>query len=188
MRRIETMERLKVFRELNEMEEGTLEMLTLDIELVLNDTIFTEELEYRELPIEYQLSEEQFARYKDFIMTVVGAIKSRGFQIVDEYQSDESYSYYIQFTPAFYEGTESPVVYDVKLRLSNHPMNNKSSVTQRTPTGRVPVFRSFVVNGVKHTSILPTLNQIVEVLNDLHAGDYDSLIAKDIETSNNMER
>ena len=180
------MGRIRVFEELKKLEDE-IHYGVLDIELVLNDVLFGEGLEHRELPVEYQLSKEQFARYEDFIVTVIGAIKSRGFTIIDEYQNSESYYYYIQFTPEFYDGTEPLIIYDVKFRLSEHPMVNKSSDSKSPKTNRVPIFRSFVVNGVEHNSIISTMNEIVNILNDLHAGDYESLMSNDESESNEVE-
>ena len=165
-----------LFKQLEKLDDDNYEQVyLLDIELVLNNNI-DEDLEHRELSKEYQLTDEEFQAYSDFITTVIMVIKNRNFEIVEEYQSDKSYSYYIQFVPEFYDGIEVPIRFDVKFRLSDYKGNNKMyNVENKNKVGE-PIFTSFVVNGVEHKKFYDTLVNIINILNDLQAGDYKSLI------------
>ena len=59
-------------------------------------------LEYRDLDYKYQLSPVQLSTYQNFVRSALSIVKNFGFEIVDKYQSDKSYSYYYQFTPTPY--------------------------------------------------------------------------------------
>lgn len=78
-------------------------------------------LDPRKLQVEYQLTPQEMAIYKNFLSTVASIIENQGFIFIDEYQSSESYSYYLQFTPVM---ADSNTVLDVKFRLSNHNLPN----------------------------------------------------------------
>lgn len=160
--------------------------LTLEIVAVLNTASDSPEVaaavdvdaEYRDLDFEYQLSNEQLSRYRDFVRSCLSIVKNFGFEIVDKYQSDISYSYYFQFQPNQYAGFEdSNLELDVKFRLSDHYQLSESSPDSDASTKREGViFRSFVVEGVAHDDILSTLKAIKEICQDLKVGDYSKLL------------
>jgi len=151
------------------------------------------ELEYRDLPIEWQLSDKVRSVYRNWIQSMASIIASYGFEIVDEYQSSESYSYYIQFSPVadladdisdrvVLLQKDSDVLLDVKLRLSNHylPAGGKvsNSIERSRSTGKI--FSEFVVEGVKHEDINMAIKDLQGICKDLTLGDYSRLLNKNI--------
>jgi len=179
--------------------------LELELIAVLNDTIgevvptaiaaakHDIDLEYRDLPLEYQLTKKELSVYHNWLRSMASIIASYGFDIVDEYQSPISYSYYIQFSPQADLTDESPdrvvlmqkdtdILLDVKLRLSNHYQEGgpaiADSIERSQSSGKI--FSEFVVEGVKHDDINATISDLQEICKDLHHGDYTRLINKDI--------
>ena len=151
-------------------------------------------LDARKMKLEYQLTNEQYSAYINFLSTVASIIVNQGFEVVEQYQSKESYSYYIQFTPTFYDGVlegdvdrniprinNGDVVLDVKFRLSDHykTEEDRDGVVDTDSLGRTKsagvVFKEFVVEGVTHTRIQTVVSQIRTICNDLKSGDYSGL-------------
>lgn len=154
----------------------------IDIIAILNPTSIeaTEDLikYYPDMDSEYQLTKKQFQAYRDFIKTVVSAIKRRDFEVRDEYQSSISYSYYIEFVPKFFEGLEPDIIFNVKFRLSDHYEKLSNSVDDKSLNSRSSnskIFKSFVVDGVEHQGIVDTLRAITDICNELQVGNYDVL-------------
>lgn len=140
-------------------------------------------LEYRDLIPEYQLTDDQFERYANFINSASSIISSFGFFVEDQYQSDESYSYYIKFKPDTYSGfvyvdeNENEIELDVVFRLSDHRQKLSVSTKQyRFTEGHGSFFRSFIVAGVKKEKILDALTEIKEICKDLKVGDFSRLV------------
>lgn len=160
-----------------------LNKIEVEIIAVLNiqsDIAADVELEYREMDFKYQLTNAQLMTYQDFVRTVVAAIDKRGFEIIEQYQSSKSYSYYIQFTPEPYKGFEDQMLeLDVKFRLSDHyPEHGGDSLLSDDPTNRTRdvIFKGFVVEGVTHDNVASVILDINEICNDLKRGDYSRLM------------
>ena len=146
-------------------------------------------LEYRDLPIEYQLTKPQLSVYQNWIRSMASIIASYGFDIIDEYQSEDSYSYYITFAPIADVDYDDPnklvlmksgtdLLLDVKLRLSNHYLPTgpvaSDSIDRVTHSGRM--FSEFVVEGVTHDNINTAIKDLQRICQDLSQGDYTTLI------------
>lgn len=149
-------------------------------------------LEYRNLPKEYKLTQTQLSRYKNFVKTMTSIIVNAGFEIIEEYQSPKSYSYYIKFTPSLYEGIletdveqniprkiNTDLILDVKIRLSDHYVHEEDEESIGDSVGRSSsrgvVFDEFVVAGVSTESINDAIKDLHEICKDLKAGDYSKL-------------
>lgn len=179
--------------------------LELELIAVLNDALFESvslpvvatkhdiELEYRDLPIEWQLSDKVRSVYRNWIKSMASIIASYGFEIVDEYQSSVSYSYYIQFSPiadltddipdrVVLLQKDSDVLLDVKLRLSNHylPEDEKVADSIERSRSKGKIFSEFVVEGVKHEDINAAIKDLQDICKDLTLGDYSRLLNKNI--------
>ena len=179
--------------------------LELELIAVLNDALCESvylpvvatkhdiKLEYRDLPIEWQLSDKVRSVYQNWIKSMASIIASYGFEIVDEYQSAESYSYYIQFSPiadltddipdrVVLLQKDSDMLLDVKLRLSNHYLPDGAkvadSIERSRSTGKI--FSEFLVEGVKYEDINAAIKDLQEICKDLTLGDYSRLLNKDI--------
>lgn len=126
------------------------------------------ELNYRDLKPEWQLSKQQMKAYVGFLTTVVSIIESRGFKIEKEYQSSESYSYYVRFSPINYYGEEYKL--DVKFRLSDHPI--KSLGHRSDNGGKDVVFDSFDIAGFECETIGQVISQIRTLCDELKSGDF----------------
>ena len=125
------------------------------------------------MPYEYQLSDKEFEVYKDFIHTAVNIIKKRDFEVIEEYQSNISYSYYIDFIPETYEDTDYKL--RVKFRLSNHTAPEVSRDIEDHKSSTDHIFRSFIVNDVTCDSVKSTLKEIANICNHLQLGNFDIL-------------
>ena len=179
--------------------------LELELIAVLNDSIgevmsmpvvaarHDISLEYRDLPLDWQLSDKVKSVYQNWLCSMASIIASYGFEIVDEYQSPKSYSYYIQFSPVadltddipdrvVLLQKDSDMLLDVKLRLSNHYLPDGAkvadSIERSRSTGKI--FSEFIVEGVKHKDINAAIKDLQEICKDLTLGDYSRLINKDI--------
>lgn len=172
--------------------------LELEIIAVLNDvgistsiaaTKHNIALEYRDLPPDYQLSAGEFSTYRSFIISMASIVASYDFEIIDEYQSEESYSYYLTFTPKLNPGvldnTERAVpmkrgtdlLLYVKIRLSNHFTPNgpiaQDSIARSIDAGRM--FKEFVIAGITHKSINSAIIDLQSICQSLQDGDYSRL-------------
>ena len=160
-------------------------LASYDIDLAASKKV---NLQYRNLKSEWQLTSEQFEAWKNFINSVVAIITKFGFGIVDDYQSGESYSYYVQFTPQPYLGFEDEMLeLDVKFRLSDHYQDQRKEKSEHTASyidrkaiakesKNSPIFTSFVVEGIKCDDIAATLLRIKNICQDLKVGDYSKLL------------
>lgn len=126
-----------------------------------------------DMPYEYQLFDKEFEVYKDFIRTAVSIIKKQDFEVVEEYQSNVSYSYYIDFIPKTYEDVDYKL--RVKFRLSNHTTPEVGRDIEELKSSTNRIFRSFIVNDVTCDSVKSTLKEIADVCNHLQLEDFDAL-------------
>ena len=124
-------------------------------------------------PYDYQLFDKEFEIYKDFIRTAVSIIKKWDFEVIEEYQSNISYSYYIDFIPKTYEDTDYKL--RVKFRLSNHTTPEIDRDIEELKSSANRIFESFIVNDVTCSSVKSTLKEIADVCNHLQLGDFDAL-------------
>lgn len=147
-------------------------------------------LEYRDLPLEYQLSKQELSTYHNWVKSMASIIVSYGFKIIEEHQSDESYSYYITFTPILNPGVlDNPemkipmkpgtdLLLDVKFRLSNHYLADgpisTDSIARSTSSGLM--FKEFVVAGAKHSSYNNAIVDLQDICQHLQNGDYSRLL------------
>ena len=180
--------------------KDTLDIPVIEIIAVLSDDIVLSmpiaaakhdvHLEYRELPPEWQLTDAEFSVYHSFVISMASIVASYGFEIVEEYQSDESYSYYIKFTPSLLPGAldnaDTPIpmkpgtdlLLDVKLRLSNHYLPQGSistdNVARSSSTGYT--FKEYVVAGVTHDNINSAIVDLQGICQALQLGDYSRLL------------
>ena len=151
------------------------------------------DLKYRDLPLEYQLTKKELSVYHNWLRSMASIIVSYGFEIVDEYQSPISYSYYIQFSPQadltdkssdsiVLMQKDTDILLDVKLRLSNHYQEGGPSVGDSIERSQSSgkIFSEFVVEGIKHDDINAAIRDLQEICKDLQRGDYTRLLNKDI--------
>jgi len=121
---------------------------------------------------EYQITVEQRAAYNDLIYNVMQIILHHGLQILHEYQSGDSYSYYIAVKPEYYEGLEDilgqPV--EVKFRVSDHPMK----LTDLQPDS--PIIYTVLINKEDCRNVRHLLKKVRDICNDLRVGDYSSVL------------
>lgn len=155
----------------------------LEIICILNTDLIQDEeisadtkIEWRDLKNDYQLTSDQLIAYNNVINVIVEHIKRIGFDIVDEYQSDLSYSYYIQFMPITYEGFEDKSLgLDVKFRISDHALPEKFESIRNSNKSAGVMFKSFVIAGITHDSIQSAVAHVKKVCEDLKVGDYSEL-------------
>lgn len=122
-----------------------------------------------------QFSLEELEAYSNFIRTIISIIRSSGFDIVNQYQSNRRYSYYVELISRPYEGFGDLVIRPtVKFGLSDHQPNG-IKVSNESESKSV-IFKSFVVEGVEHKNIKQVILDIQQICNDLKVGDYSRLM------------
>ena len=166
---------------------GNVEYYSIDIAAVLNSVPIqsSDEIEYRpNLSEDKQLTDEQFGAYKNFIRTILSVIVKRDFKIVDKYQSPESYSFYVEFEPKFFDGMTPEFVLGVKFRLSDHYQVKESNSTKDLDVKNKTsdkfsgtIFSDFVVDGVSQDGLMATIKTVTQICDDLMCGDYNNLIS-----------
>lgn len=163
-------------------------VIELEIEAVFNTAMKQEvaanariELEDRDMPEEYQLSYNQYVAYKNFVNSVVSVIRNFGYEMLEQYQSSKSYSYYITFKPDRYYGFEDDIQLNVIFRLSDHGQQISPKLVEEADNDSNPkkelktegrVFKEFVVEGVRCENIADALVQVKSICKDLKVGDY----------------
>ena len=131
------------------------------------------------LPLEQRVTEAQLMWYNDLIDNVFYMIHDyAGFNVTDEYQSTDSYSYYFEFEVPNLDGVIE--VFTVKLRITDHEEQSKKRSKNRNSndqpaaevaTDRKKIFRSLKVNGISQESTFTTINLIGEICDQLKAGN-----------------
>lgn len=153
-----------------------LDMDSQDIELAASSKV----TQRNNLPIEQRFDQFQLQWYNDLIDNVCDAIENyAGFNIVSEYQSTDSYSYYIEFE-AFNKAGDSLGDFTIKFRISDHiekhgQKSRNSSVNNQLSKGKKTIFRSILVNGMSHSGIADVLNTVWHVCDELLEGNLDVL-------------
>ena len=154
----------------------------LEVVAVLNQPITEEmkvatgtdvKLEWRDnLPADYQLTKAQYLGWYDFLNSVVSFVTAVGFEITDQYQSKQSYSYYVEFKLTFYDGMEpdNADVLVVKFRISNHNPLMKINEDDTSNISPNRVFRSYVVDGITHEHLMSALRGIKDACLNIKAG------------------
>ena len=131
------------------------------------------------LPADQRYTEEQLQWYDDLIENIVYAIEDyAGYTITQQYQSNLSYSYYIQFKATDSDGN-SLGNFEIKIRIADHMEPRKKSGHKSGPTisnmkGRV-AFRSIYVNEVSKKGIVDVMKTIWHILDELLAGNIEVL-------------
>lgn len=137
----------------------------------------TSKISQRNLPANRKYSEEQLQWYDDLVVNILAAITGSGFNIIEEYQSSESYSYYITFEAFTSEG-ESLGNFKIKLRISDHYQKksaNNKDIQDLVSKGRNIVYRSITVNGITVNGIVRVTQRIWHICDELLAGNIDVL-------------
>ena len=163
-------------------------MITIDakyslvIEVAFNDVSVVADRNNRkwEADIEYrtpkgdviELSLEQVAAYRDWVTNVLSVINSYQFNIVQHYQGNETYSYYIYTEPELYEGFE-PEWVEVVFRIADHV--NPPSMTP----GKDKIIRTILINDTEYTNGSRVIAKIRELCKQIKVGDYSGLYQLD---------
>lgn len=167
---------MKIFasKRINRTIEIEIEFQDLPQEIAATDKV----VKYKDnLSKSQQYTEEQLDWYNDLIESVLHALSSRDFKITDNYQSSESYSYYIQFQAFTYEG-QSLGDFEIKFRISDHgkSKNRKSSSTvSQIAKGKNLIFKSLKLNGVSKSGMVDLLKSIWYIGDNLLEGNIEVL-------------
>lgn len=157
---------------------------TINIVIEFADNILSSDeprVQHRKnVPEKDRYTQEQLDWYNDLIDNVVYAIaETYQFKISQEYQSNDSYSYYIQFEAFTSEG-ESLGDFEIKFRISDHVERSKRRLRNRgsnqdTAENQLKrskvLFRSIYVNEVSKVGMMDVMKTIWEVCDGLLAGD-----------------
>lgn len=129
-------------------------------------------LKYRNIPREYKLSGKEFDAYAGFIKSALSVINKHGFTVIEEYQSNKSYSYYIQFSQERFVGIEDPLEFDVKFSLSDYYIerSNVRIDDEKDSIVRPHIFHLIVVENICHDNIISALDHISKICTDLRKG------------------
>ncbi len=122
----------------------------------------------------FKLTDEELLIYSDFVESMISPIYAHGFKIVKDYQSNKSYSYYIDFYPVDKKGNLLDKVHII-FRLSEHVDKSKFHSSSRI------FIKSFVINDISYDKMLPFQDRINYICDRLAEGDYDELITRPTE-------
>ena len=115
------------------------------------------------------LTLDQVAAYRDWVTNVLSVISGYQFEIVEDHQANETYSYYIKTKPELYEGFEPEWVY-VVFRIADH-LNPPSQVP-----GKDQIIRTILINEEEYTDGSRVIAKIKELCKQIKAGDYSGLL------------
>ena len=116
----------------------------------------------------YLWSDDELTAYNDLIETVLGLIKSHKFEILRNYQSKKSYSYYIDFLP-----TRGNEVIEIRFRITDH--SKRSLNDQTTFSDSAPIIKSFVMGSKRYSNLVDIYKAVKNICDDLLKGDYSAL-------------
>lgn len=116
----------------------------------------------------YLWSDDELTAYNDLIETVLGLIKSHKFEILRNYQSKNSYSYYIDFLP-----TRSNEVIEIRFRITDH--SKRSLNDETTFSDSAPIIKSFVMGSKRYSNLVDIYKAVKNICDDLSKGDYSVL-------------
>ena len=151
--------------------------------IVSNVAASDQHVEYRpNLPAEHQYSDAQLQWYNDLIENVLNLIEDyAGFNIIENYQSSESYSYYIRFEAFTSEG-ESLGDFNIKFRISDHIEPSKKSNDRETGLTRkqvakkkLTIFRSILINNKSQKGMFDAIRTLQHICDELLDGNIDVL-------------
>lgn len=118
----------------------------------------------------YRLSEDAKSDWSDFLTSVISVIRGRHFDIIRQYQSSKSYSYYVDFYPVTLDGQKLDEV-ELIFRFSDHRHKNAVGEFQTEDF----MFRSFEVNGQRYKSTYDVMMAVRHICEDLQKGDYSTV-------------
>lgn len=138
---------------------------------------------------EQRFTEEQMMWYTDLINSVLSVLEDfAGFPIIKQWQSTDSYSYYIKFEALDKDGN-SLGDFDVEFRIADHPEKSKLKSKNKdsnnapaadriasAPKGKRPtIFRSLRVNNISQSGMISTVLTVQRVCEELLEGNIDVL-------------
>ncbi len=119
-------------------------------------------MEFEEVEVEF--SEDQLVKYDDMVCDVCAEIERNGFVIEREWQSEKSYSYYIEFPV-----TEEDSV-RIRFRISNHRKKNRGGDN----VGVKLVFKTFLFGGKWYRDPLSLVNGVEAFCEAIKRGDFSA--------------
>lgn len=161
--------------------------IVVEFDPVLNIAA-SDRITYRDLPFGKQYSDEQLQWYNDMIDNVLYLVEEySGFNVIEAYQSSESYSYYIEFE-AFKEDGTSLGNFTIKFRIADHLEPSKNRLRNRNSNQgsteeqikqfgnrRKKIFRSIKINEVSQSGLREVVETIQQICDELLAGNVDVL-------------
>lgn len=120
----------------------------------------------------YRLTDTELDIWRSVVESVVNELDIRNFEIIRQWQSRRSYSYYIDFYPVTSDGTKLDLV-QIRFRLSDH---GKGVHKVEHTRDRKLMFRDFTINDFTcPANPLNLKNLIGQMCDDLMKGDYSTL-------------
>lgn len=120
----------------------------------------------------FKFTDKELENYTCFVDSMISPIESHKFYIVKEYQSSKSYAYYVDFFPVDKEGNLLDKVH-VIFRIAEHPLKRNSGKSSSTR-----FIKSFTINDVNYTDLLPFIERVDYICDRLQEGDYNELLEK----------
>ena len=117
----------------------------------------------------YKLTDTELDIWSSVVESVINELDIRNFEIIKQWQSKGSYSYYVDFYPVSKDGIKLERV-QIRFRISDHGRVGKGS---QEKSSRRPMFRNFTVNDFTCPANLKNL--VGEICDDLMSGDYSTL-------------
>ena len=116
-------------------------------------------------------SDEQINEYNEFIANVYNVVVSYGFDILKEFQSSESVSYYVDFRPKGVDGNPLDVI-RIRFRISDHPLKKGKGGDN---FGVDAIFKSFWFGGEKYENMVALVFGVQKACDAIRVGDWSAL-------------
>ena len=127
------------------------------------------------IPPDRRYSEEQLEEYTIFIRNIVAVVRSHHFRITRSKQSNESYSYYLDFYPLDEEGQPQEKV-KVVFRIADHPISSPDFDEEQDLSETTDGYlKNFQIGSTRYPNAFRVRQAVDEICDELAVGNYDAL-------------
>lgn len=108
----------------------------------------------------------------DLAASVFMALKGRNFNIIRQWYSKKSYTYYYRFQPVDVNGQLIDKEYEIQIELRDHPSSTHEDHGLVTPN---LVIKSYDLDDERYSNRIQLLKAVWHLLDELQKGNFDVL-------------
>jgi len=120
----------------------------------------------------FRYTDSELDAYDDFIVNMLNVLETYKFDIIREYQSKKSYTYYVEFYPTDHFNNRLDKFLLV-IRIGDHKM--KSSRGSETIKSNNKVIKSFWIGSTQYPSTYKIRESLIKICEELQDENYDIL-------------